>query len=249
MKIQILSDLHLEFDGFDAPATDADVVVLAGDIHVKFGGLDWAIEQFPDKPVVYVLGNHEYYGGALPKHTLAMQDRAAGSSVIVLENDAVDIGGIRFLGCALWTDFELYGDPRLAGYECTQKMTDFRKIRMQPRYNRMRSIDARGIHLRSRRWLAEEIGKSGLPTVVVTHHAPSAESLGPRSGDDLLDAAYASNLDQYLEQWKVPLWIHGHIHLSADYTIGKTRVVCNPRGYPGERNREFDPMLCVEVPV
>ncbi len=84
MKLHILSDLHTEFSDFEAPETDADVVVLAGDIGVGTGGIEWAAGQFPDVPVVYVPGNHEFYG-----HDIGTTDRlqaAAPGDIHVLDN-------------------------------------------------------------------------------------------------------------------------------------------------------------------
>ena len=117
MKLHVLSDIHIEFESFDAPATDADAVVLAGDIDIGRNGLDWALRQFPDKPVIYVLGNHEYYGKAIPRFTEKLREFAAGTNVHILEQEALSLDGATFLGCTFWTDFELFGDPRIAGYE------------------------------------------------------------------------------------------------------------------------------------
>ncbi len=108
MRLWILSDLHLEFGPVELPRVEADVVVLAGDVHKGRRGLAWARERFAATPVVYVLGNHEYYGEALPRLREKLEGEAAGSSVHLLENRAVEIGGVTFLGCTLWTDFELH---------------------------------------------------------------------------------------------------------------------------------------------
>jgi predicted phosphohydrolase len=107
MKLRILSDLHIEFADFTPPPTDADVTVLAGDIGVGMAALDWTHLNFPEMPVVYVLGNHEYY-----RHDLALlgqMKKAALSNVHILENDCVVLEGVRFLGATLWTDFALHG--------------------------------------------------------------------------------------------------------------------------------------------
>ncbi len=248
MKLHILGDVHVEFEAFDPPDTDADVVLLAGDIHVGQKGLAWAAAKFPTKPVVYVLGNHEYYGQALPKHTERMKARCAGSNVQVLENATLTLDGITFLGCTLWTDFELLGDPRIAGYAATQKMNDYRKIRVSPSYRRLRSLDTAIEHRRSLRWLKTTLA-SGDPakTVVVTHHAPSPRSLAARYSEDILSAAFASDLDDFVSACGAALWVHGHLHCSSDYVLGRTRVVCNPRGYPDERNPDFVPDLVVAL--
>ena len=110
MKIQLLSDLHIEFQSYEYPDCDSDVVVLAGDIHTKGQGVKWAIENILDKPVIYVLGNHEYYGKTYPKLVAEVKELARGTNVHILERDVVTINGVNFLGCTLWTDFELFGD-------------------------------------------------------------------------------------------------------------------------------------------
>ena len=199
MKLHVLSDIHVEFEAFDAPSTDADVVILAGDIHIGRSGLDWASRQFPDKPVIYVLGNHEYYGKALPRFTEKLRQWAKGTNVHILEQEAISLGGVTFLGCTLWTAFELFGDPRIAGYEATQKMTDYKRIRVSPRYSRLRSIDTAAIHHRSKRWLEGQLEQASGDVVVVTHHAPSLRSLPEAKHDDLMSAAYVSNLDTFVQ--------------------------------------------------
>ena len=248
MKLHILSDVHVEFEDFEPPETSADVVLLAGDIHVGAKGLTWAKEKFPSTPVLYILGNHEYYGEALPKHTRRMKERSQDTNIQVLENDRVVIDDITFLGCTLWTDFRLFGDPRIAGYEATQKMTDYRKIRVNPEYRRLRCVDTAGEHHKSLQWLREEVELcEPTKTVIVTHHAPSPKSFPADYTGDLLSAAYVSELDDFVSSCGVPLWVHGHLHSQSDYTLGSTRVLCNPRGYPDESNPRFVPNLVVDV--
>lgn len=248
MRLHILSDLHVEFDDFVPPETSADVVVLAGDTHVGLKGIEWATQAFPDKPVLYVPGNHEFYRQAIPKHIHKLREAAAGTNVHVLENEALRLDGVLFAGCTLWTDFRLFGDPKIAGYHATQRMTDFRLIRVSPEYRKFRSIDAAGIHAASVRWLRREIGESGAPTVVITHHAPCRKSIPDQYGDDLINAAYVSDLEDVIESFGPQLWIHGHIHWPRDYRVGSTRVLANPRGYPGELDsNQFDAGRVVEV--
>lgn len=109
MRIRVLSDLHTEIAPLELPHVDADVVVLAGDIGVRTRGLEWARRAFPSTPVVYVAGNHEYYGAALPHLTDKLRKLADGTNVSFLEHDEAVIGGVRFLGTTLWTDFGLFG--------------------------------------------------------------------------------------------------------------------------------------------
>lgn len=248
MKLYVLSDVHIEFEPFEPPVVDADLVILAGDVHVKNMGLIWAQEKFKDIPVVYVLGNHEYYGEALPKHLEKLKEQAAGTNVTILENQSFEFGGVTFLGCTLWTDFRLFGDPRIAGHEATQVMTDYKKIRVSPTCRKLRSIDTAGIHFKSIGWLKEQVDlKPKRKLVVVTHHAPSRRSIPEHYKEDILSAAYASDLDEFVASSGADLWVHGHLHTQQDYTIGNTRVICNPRGYPDEPNDNFVPDLVVEI--
>ncbi len=115
MRLHILSDVHLEFAPYTPPAVSTDVVVLAGDIDVGCNGVAWAAEHFPTSTVLYVLGNHEYYRQAHASHIARVKKRAKGTNVVVLENDAVVVDDTLFLGCTLWTDFNLFGDPEMAG--------------------------------------------------------------------------------------------------------------------------------------
>jgi predicted phosphodiesterase len=250
MKLHILSDLHIEFEMFHPPKTGSDVVILAGDIHIGKKGIDWAKVNFPDRPVIYVLGNHEYYGRAFPKHINDLKQLAEGTNIHILENDRLFADGVTFLGCTLWTDFKLFGEPKIAGYQATHTMTDYRRIRVSPQYRKLRSLDTAVIHAKSLRWLCEEVEKlkdNEGKAVIITHHAPSQHSVPECYRDDILSAAYASHLDGFVEESRATLWVHGHIHAQQDYTVGSTRVICNPRGYPDERNESFIPNFVIEV--
>lgn len=234
MKIHVLSDLHTDVEGFCIPDTDADVVVLAGDIGMGVDAVSWAAEA-TDKPVVFVPGNHEYYrqkGLDLP-HRL----RAAASPfphIHVLMNTTAVVAGVRFLGTPLWTDMGLHGDAGLASRAAEWRLSDYKLIRTTPGYRKLCASDTRRWHSEAVAWLLEQLSTPfDGRTVVVTHHAPSARSLPPRFKNDILSAAYASDLDDLVEASGVKLWIHGHVHTSSDYLIGETRVVCNPRGYDG----------------
>lgn len=103
MKIQIYSDLHLGFAPFDPAPSDADVVILAGDIDIKSRGVSWANNAF-QCPVIYVCGNHEYYGGHID-HTLRKMKEATSPHVHVLENETLILDQTRFLVTTAWTDF------------------------------------------------------------------------------------------------------------------------------------------------
>ncbi|MBP0017634.1 MAG: metallophosphoesterase family protein [Cyanobacteria bacterium SBLK] len=248
MKILILSDLHLEFQDLRIPDTDADIIILAGDIHIGCRGLLWAVREVTDRPVLYILGNHEYYTQAYPKLIERLKKIATRTNVSILENDLFIFNDVTFLGCTLWTNFRLFGDPISAGYRATQKMNDYRKIRVSPQYSRLRSRDTAMIHQKSFAWLQANFTRIATSkTVAITHHAPSKKSIPSRDLQNLLTAAYASDLDEAIVKSNVNLWVHGHLHHSVDYYIGNTRIISNPRGYPQKFNPKFDPGLIVEI--
>lgn len=250
MKIHILSDLHLEFSTFDPPVTDAGVVVLAGDIGKGANGINWARSAFPDKEVLYVPGNHEFYGMDRIETLAAIRAAARKCGVYLLDEDEVVINSVRFQGCTLWTDFRLFGDDKkhqaiVAGLN---GLNDFRMIRESGKelFTPQHSIE---LHEKSLAWLKSNLdtpfdGK----TVVVTHHLPSARSVVERFKDSLLSACFASELDYLFG--KMDMWLHGHTHNNLDYEVNGTRVICNPRGYVtyrGQENFDFNPRLVVEI--
>jgi len=251
MKIRILSDLHLEFQQWRPPKAAADIIVLAGDIDVGIRGVEWGRQNFPSSPVVYVPGNHEFYGGNLQELREDLFLQGKRFDVDVLDGGELLIGGVRFLGATLWTDFALQGGDRSsidrAMADAHYGMNDFRLIRYGE--SRMfRPADARAIHLAQVRWLqaklAEEFAGS---TVVVTHHLPHRQSIHPKYEGSDLNPSFASDLGDLLGP-SVSLWIHGHTHESFDYVLNGTRVVCNPRGYfPMELNAAFDPVLTINL--
>ena len=248
MRLQILSDLHLEFGPAGIPVTQADVVVLAGDIHVGYAGPRWAREHFADKPVVYVLGNHEFYMQSLPEFTELLRGEASGGPVYLLENSVVEIAGYTFLGCTLWTDFQLSPDPDAAMRVAEKYMSDYHVIDFSPEKRVLRARDTVRWHAESVAWLRSALAKyDRARTIVVTHHAPSPRSEGPDHTGSPLQPAFVSDLNSLIEQSGVPLWIHGHTHYNLDYALGSTRVVTNQRGYPDELCKGFDASLMIEV--
>ena len=250
MKLHILSDLHLEYSTFEPPATDADVIVLAGDIGKKANGIIWAREAFPCMEIVYVPGNHEFYGTQRLETLAHMRITARNCSVHLLDNDDIVIDGVRFLGSTLWTDFKLLGEKsRLAAMKEGQaKLNDFKLI-YEGHLGCFSPAHSVELHEKSLDWLLAKLDEpfEG-QTVVVSHHLPSAQSVVERFKDDLISTCFASELDYLFG--KMDLWIHGHTHNNLDYEVNGTRVVCNPRGYVtyrGQENFDFNPKLVIEI--
>ena len=253
MKLNILSDLHLSLGALAIPQNAADVVVLAGDIARPRGAVAWAAGF--TKPVLYVPGNHEFYGGSIAGTVAELKRLCAGTGIRVLDNDEVIIAGVRFLGTTLWTDFMLFGEgeKRAAAMTKAQRfMRDFTHIRIGEAAQELFTPDASAelfkIHAG---WLKRKLAESHAgPTVVITHHAPSRKSIHPRFADSLLNACFVSDAEHLLESSGARLWIHGHTHDSFDYQVNGTRLVCNPRGYARDgvnENPLFDANFMVEI--
>jgi predicted phosphodiesterase len=250
MRIHVLSDLHIEFGDWTPPPTDADVVVLAGDIFTECAGPAWARQRFGDKRLIYVLGNHEFYGGEWREVLAGMRAKARDVGIELLEDAGTVIDGVRFLGTTLWTDFEIDGsdtrEVELAMRTARRHMNDYALIQYEAR--RFTPQDSRRLHFASRAWLQQELAKPFAGrTVVITHHLPHVRSIDARYDGDALNPGFVSHLPQLVCP-PVDLWIHGHTHISCDYAVAQTRVVCNPRGYaPDELNPRFKPDFIVEV--
>lgn len=248
MKIQVISDLHHEFGISELSFQNADLVILAGDINLGTKGIEWIKENIPDKPVIYVLGNHEYYKGTYPNTLRKIIELSKDSNVHVLENNFVEFEGIRFHGATLWTDFSLFGNPVEYGIICQGKMNDYKLIRRDPSYSKLRTIDTYKIHQISRNWLQNSLAESkGYKNVVITHHAPSIKSLPTLYKADPISSAYASNLEDMIAEYKPAYWIHGHIHTPVRYKIAETEVICNPHGYISEKYNGYTKELIINL--
>jgi Icc-related predicted phosphoesterase len=249
MKFHIISDLHQEFREIDVPVVECDCVIIAGDVNNKRHGLSWIKQRFSDRPVIYVCGNHEFYGEKTPRLLEKLKDEARGTNVHVLENEALTIGGVHFFGCTLWTDMNLHGDWQRGAIVANSVMNDYKRIRSSGcGYRRLSARNTRAMHQASIEAMRQFFA-AGDPahSVIVTHHAPSMRSLPERYQADLLSCAYASNLEAFILEYQPPLWVHGHIHQSNDYYIGSTRILANPRAYPDEPNVNFKADLIIEV--
>lgn len=254
MRVWVFSDLHIDINkDFALPRErpDHDVVVIAGDIRENAEkSVRWIADRVFDRPVVFVMGNHEHYRRAIDTNTQNAREAAAEYPHIhLLENNAVTINGVRFIGATLWTDYKLYGsEVEFGGMQLAEKsMNDHRLIRIAASgYGRFLPKHALLHHEQSRDFVSTELAAcdAGTKKVVVTHHCPSAKSIAPQYEGQLLNAAYQSNLDDLAAQ--ADLWVHGHVHLNFDYRIGDARILCNPHGY-GRENPDFNPSMVVEV--
>jgi predicted phosphodiesterase len=253
LRLHVLSDLHLERAPLNHPngtAAEADVLVLAGDIDRGTSGIAWARERAAGRPVLYVAGNHEFYGHALPALLDELRTAAAGSPVHLLEDGELVLGGVRFLGCTLWSDFEFAGSDQRerSMLLCERLVRDYAHIRSDGAGQLLTAGDTLARHRQSRRWLAERLADP-FPgaTVVVTHHAPAIRGRPEGSVLRAVAGAFASDVTDLMGADRVALWIYGHTHRAADFDIAGTRVFSNPRGYPRQPVTEFDPDCVITV--
>lgn len=269
MKIWMLSDLHIkQKDAISLVKPDsfpeADVCVIAGDVcdsmHLS---VNWAGKVVrPVMPVVYVLGNHEFYDTSIEFGRKNARMIAKAQDVTLLDDSSAVIGGVRFVGGTLWTDFELFATGEgverkeqvaLAMHKTKYGLADFTNIYLQgaakngviPRF--LRPKDTLDLHREARCFLERELAAPfDGPTVVVTHHAPHPLSVHPKYADDPVTPAFVSDMSKLIERTQPDLWIHGHVHQPFDYTVGRTRIACNPRGY-GLENPDFEFSKVVEI--
>jgi len=240
MKLRYMSDLHLEFGLLPNDPEPCDVLVLAGDITVK-NRVEWInIQAKRFNNVIYVLGNHEYYRQNLDNAVRKTRENL-DSSVHLLQNESVTLNGVTFHGTCLWTDFNK-GDP-LTYMDAKNQMNDFKLIRADHGVSHFSPQRAHTEHNVAKLFL-DDVKKDD---VVITHMAPSFQSVHPRYKGQKLNGVYASNLEYIMLELAPKFWIHGHMHDSADYTVGNTRVLCNPRGYVHEENPAFNLNAEVEI--
>ncbi|MDB5555351.1 MAG: Calcineurin-like phosphoesterase [Rhizobium sp.] len=275
MLLWIVSDIHLESTvGWELPSGNArpafDVLVVAGDLIPRMErGVRFLAERVPDRPVIYIGGNHEGYGVDLDRTYQKAKDAALGTSVRVLQNETTTVGDVTFAGATLWTDYDLRGDRPRAMDVAAGRMNDHRKIRTNAYRERFLPRHALERHKESRRFFEEALRRPRPgPLVAVSHHCvlPGSSTVtagaGRPSDEGMLDAAYRSDLTPLMSPAPddgrgalrpADLWVFGHTHESFDRVVGHTRVVSNAKGYgPWKRgetweNPRFDPALTIEI--
>jgi predicted phosphodiesterase len=269
MKIQLLSDLHLETESFDPePAPGAELLVLAGDIcsrwdgYARFAG--WPV------PVLVVAGNHEYDGREMADVPSALAAHCARHGLQLLHRQAHTVTAasglrVRVLGTTRWSDFELFGPAQRARAERAAGYF----LRLMGATRGGQPLDAAGVRaegLACRAWLEAELQRPAPPpaaqpgqpgasgwdrTLVVTHFAPSLRSADPRYGQQPGTASFCNADDDLLP--RADLWLHGHLHCRHDYSLPRpgqrpVRVVCQARGLAAKGEPEgLDALRLIEI--
>lgn len=276
MKINVTSDLHLEFDDLELPG--GDVLILSGDVceakNVKAdrydpNGVMFDFERANRRPdryirffkeecskyrhVLYVMGNHEHYGFRYDK-TYSQLLVNMPDNVRLLEQETTEIDGVVFMGATLWTDCN-NGDP-ITMMQLRSSMNDYRIVQNyykdKGQYFKLTPEFTHKVHRDTVAYFKEELAKyQDRKVVVITHHSPSKQSIKPKyQGDYHMNGGYSSDLEQFiLDHPQIKAWTHGHTHDTFDYQIGQCRVICNPRGYVGYEHRahEFDPTIGFDI--
>jgi hypothetical protein len=265
MIIRVCSDLHLEAceDGNGVPNIgEGDALILGGDIlcarHFKKDGklrkvykdfLQRCVDNFTW--VLYIQGNHEAYGYNYEGTWNVLKENLP-QGIHLMENSVVKISDWVFLGATLWTDFR--NGNALEMMEASRYLNDYRSIRIGSNYRKLRPEDTYEFHKKSKQFLIDQLELFKDQKVwVLTHHAPSYQSIHPKYRTETINGSYASDLDDLiLSNPQIKYFSHGHTHESFDYMIGQCRVICNPRGYYNSYNTSglnpnFDPNFEVEL--
>jgi len=247
MKIQVLSDLHLEYSPFCFEPVDADLCVIAGDVSPQMHDVVALIEEIKKHyPVVFVPGNHEYYPtyrecyGEPISQVDAWYRNTIGRAFF--QQDVRRIEGKTIAGCTLWTDF--FNCNVDAMRVAQRQMPDFSLILVEPRQPFTPSLAA-GLHKEMRNFLCRTKAD-----VIVTHHAPSRKSIGTDFTGHALNSCFVNDMEDVIIKTGARLWVHGHTHDATSYFVNDCRVLCNPRGYQGKGYLEqtgFDPRLVVQI--
>ena len=271
MRCHYLSDLHLESQDFPWQLPEGDVLIIAGDLcHARCLDparkdkysmdqrarvqrfLDAAVSNFAH--VIVVAGNHDHYDGVFEETTQLLRRHLPGARV--LDNEHVEIYGVRFFGTTLWSDFEGRSIECMNGVRRRMGEYFFVKRRVLhaaggEQFVKFKPEDAADAFAAS--WRAVQLSVAaagGKPTVVVSHHSPSPQGRNPAHAGNGLDGAYASDLEKEISALQhVPFWVHGHTHVQKRYRIGTTEVVTNCRGFDGRdaSARGFSTNACFEL--
>ena len=249
LRIGIISDLHQDFasNQYDHIPNNCDVMIIAGDLQEGCGVQSLIPYVAAGQRVIYVAGNHEHYDHEISNTFKQIEQEAADHGIDFLNENTVTINNVRFIGATLWTDFLLYGEGMEYGVReaCHNGMNDYFCITNKEHpLGTFTPNHARNLHTSNKAYLNKTLLEPhDGPTVVVTHHAPSAISVPDYYKDDLISAGYASNLENFIMQHNPNVWVHGHTHRQLDYMIADTRVVCNARGYNFEHTGNYEPYI------
>lgn len=251
MRLALYSDLHLECAPWEPPPLDVDVVILAGDICSHTHGIRWAAKAFPGvREVLYVAGNHEYYDDDLGLLDEMQKPFWEQLGVHFLENQCIEIAGVRFLGSTLWSSFTLYGEDAADVHMSAAKrsINDYWMIRAH-NGRRLEPRDNRKLHQASVNYLDAELSKPfDGKTVVITHFAPHPRCVAPEHQGSDVSPYFVSDLSWLMEKHQIDVWCYGHTHTNISFVAENgCQLISNQRGYPREQSPGFQLDLVIEI--
>lgn len=238
MKIKVVSDLHIEFNGpYDFKKNETYLV--AGDIAPVDMLIPYLNDVSKETNIIFIAGNHEFYNNSLNDYNTIREAFKDSPNITFLQDDFITLQGktgpVNVYGTTLWTNLkstqydrtylENYGKMRMNDFHC---ITNKDGIPFHP--SEMTKIHNESMEKMTTFFL-EHKGESN---IIMSHHSPSFQSVGRQYLGDTLNYFFASRLEDYIEEHSPIMWIHGHMHTRKDYFIDDTRVLCNPHGYPRE---------------
>lgn len=259
MKFRIISDLHIGeyWHPFELEVMEDEkntVLLIAGDAGEQVEAVE-DIQKYCDRfqEVLCVMGNHEYCRGNMVETVPKIEQAVNRPNFKILDMGCVDYGSVVVIGATLWTD--IANEDPLMMMSAKDFMLDYKCIRLGPKPNNRLITSAYTVnlhrqHLEYIKAMVSIIKDTGKKILIMTHHAPSSESVGERFIGHSSNAYFHSNLDEYIMDQPIDVWVHGHMHNSSDYKIGNTRVICNPRGYQSsycEEKTNFNSTLTIEL--
>ena len=255
ITIGIHSDLHLELQAGhqDWLTIVPDILILAGDI-LKIDDAAEFLKRLSKKHtgmhIIYVAGNHEFYRNYdMKKAELDLYAELDNEPHIhFLQCDAIEISGIRFLGCTGWSQMLGLGRDRQEAVmgSAGSRINDFYIIGFdRKRFTAEDCVELGDYH---KQWLEQELSNiSDLPTVVITHFSPALDFGNPNYPVDNISAYFCSDYGDLIEKYQPVYWLFGHTHFNFDTTVGNCRVVSNQRGYGQECIDSYEPNKLVEL--
>lgn len=244
MKIALYSDLHLEFSPWTMPETQADVIIFAGDIGVGKQGAEFVSDvarSNPSKQIIYVPGNHEYYGSDFESVESEIINTCRLPNLYEILNEFVILDGVVFYGGTMWTNLQSRSISEIKNV--MRGLNDFSQIKDMSAQRWQEAHNDFVFCLNETCRVAEQ---QELPMVVISHHLPSPRSVPLRFISSGINGGFMEDMTRYFTD-PIKLWCHGHTHNACDYVENGVRVICNPRGYPIEQEATFNPYHLIEL--
>lgn len=240
MRLWIVSDLHMDAAYWVPDRIPSHhAMIIAGDVDKAAAETEQTLlmlAKWSLAPIVFVPGNHDVMGVDIDAWDRGNEDLLDRGVFVLSSGQSIVIGGVRFVGATLWSDFGLADDVYASEAWAARHMPEYQRVR-RPDGGLIWPADTRDTHRRHRAAIEAVLATPHAgPTVVITHHAPSRQSIA--GAVDVPDAAFASDLEPMFLRHQPDLWVHGHVHQHHDYTVGNTRILANPRGYQGDDHGE-----------